>query len=136
MADPAAIMSALFARAALMETQGPTLPVSFPEPAVPFIPPLDGKWLDVSFAPNRPAWEGLSSGRMDMGLLQVIVVWPRGEGEIKPAQAAGAVLAHFAKGTTLYSGSTKVVIASEPWLAAPIELPDRVNVPVLIPWVA
>jgi hypothetical protein len=136
---PAQIMDALFARALLMATQGPTLPVSLPEQFDPatqkgFEPPADGKYLTVQFFPNVPAWQGLASGRIDQGLLQVTVIWPKNEGVIKPAEKAQAVIDHFAKSTELFSGATKVTISGEPWASAPLPETHAVSIPVTIPW--
>ena len=133
---PAQTMDALFAKAALLETTGPQLPVSFPEQHPPFEPPDDGMYLAVSYFPNRPAWEGLSAGVLDQGLLQVAVVWPKNKGLIAAATVASQVQSHFAKGTIMVSGATKVKVTGEPVMAQPIPEDDKVLIPVTIPWTA
>lgn len=133
---PAQIMDALFARVALLETTGPTMPIAWPEPDEPFVPPADGKYLRVSFFPNRPAWEGISSGKLDQGLLQIDVVWPKNLGLIAPAQVAAQVETHFAKSSAYVSGTTKVTITREPWTAQPISEADKVSLPITISWAA
>lgn len=137
---PAQIADALMTRALLMESQGPALPVSVPEPAETFVPPVDGSgnalpYLDVTFLPNAPKWQGVASGQIRQGLLQVAIVWPKNRGEIAPLQAAGAVEAHFAKGLLLTSGSAKVRIHREPWTAAPFRDDIEVRFPVMIEWI-
>lgn len=137
---PAQIADALMTHALLMETQGPTLPVSVPEPAVTFVPPVDGAgnalpYLDVTFLPNAPKWQGLNTGQIRQGMLQVAVVWPKNRGEIAPLQAAGSVEAHFAKNTKLTSGAAKVRIHREPWTAAPFRDDIEVRFPVMIEWI-
>lgn len=137
---PAQIADALMVHALLMETQGPKLPVSVPEPAETFVPPVDAfdnalPYLDVTFLPNAPKWQGLSTGQIRQGLLQVAVVWPKNQGEIRPLETAGAVEAHFAKGTELTSGAAKVRIHREPWTAAPFRDDIEVRFPVMIEWV-
>lgn len=132
MADPAEIAEALLARCATLSVGSPALPVSYPD--VPFAPPADGKYLAVSYFTNRPAWEGLAAGRMDQGLLQVSVVWPRHLGVVKPSQAVAEVMAHFAKGTVLSSGNTKVTIDRQPWPASPLIEADKTTIPVTIQW--
>lgn len=137
MADKVAeAMAALFAHAALMETQGPTLPVSFPEPDKDFVPPEDGRYLEVALFSNTPRWEGVRSGRVDQGLLQVNVVWPKNQGLIKPGQKADQVIAHFAKNARLFSGGTRVTINLEPYAGSALPDADAVTIPVTIPWLA
>jgi hypothetical protein len=133
---PAQIIDALLARLQAL-TLDPELPVAWPEVAfAPETDAPDGKYLAVSFFPNRPAWEGIASGKVDQGLLQVSVVWPKGEGQIAPLQVAASVMAQFAKGLELVSGATKVKVYGEPWAAPPIVEADKVSVPITIPWKA
>jgi len=132
--EAAQIIDALLARAAQMASSGPSLPVSFPE--VGFTPPTSGKYLKVDFFANRPAWEGLSSGKLAQGLLQVTVIWPRGQGVVTPNQIAQQVIDYFSKGTILRSGSAKVTVSREPWAATPITEDAQLSVPVTIPWTA
>jgi hypothetical protein len=127
-------LDALFSRAATIDTGSPALPIAYPE--VEFDPPADGKYLAVSAFPNRPAAEGLTTGRVDQGLLQVTVVWPKDQGLIAPAGIAQAVIDHFPNGLALQSGSTRVKISGQPWAAAPITDTDRVSIPISIPWTA
>jgi hypothetical protein len=135
----AQILDTLLARIAALDLTtllGAGARVAYPEPSTTFAPPADGKYLAVSYFPNRPAAEGLSSGRVDQGLLQVSVVWPRNQGLIKPAQVVQAVIDHFPNGLALVSGSTRVKVSGNPWAAAPITDTDRVSFPVTIPWTA
>jgi hypothetical protein len=141
MSDPSLIVLALFDRAALMATTGPTLPVAFPEHFDPatdaiFAPPADGKYLEVFHLPNRPGWEGLASGRLDQGLLQINVVWPKNKGIVAPYAVAAQVMTHFAKGTILTSGAARVKVSAEPWTNQPDPEDSETRIPVLIPWTA
>jgi hypothetical protein len=129
----AQVLDALLARVAAL-TLSPTLPVAYPE--VAFDPPADGKYLAVSFFPNRPMAEGLTNGRVDQGLLQITVVWPKNQGLIAPAGIAQAVIDHFPNGLALQSGATRVKISGQAWQAAPITDTDRVSIPITIPWAA
>jgi len=133
MAEPAEIASALFARCATISTGSPTLPVAYPESAATFTPPADGKYLEVAFFSNRPAWEGLASGRMDQGLLQVTVVWPKNKGIVGPSRHAASVMAHFPKGLALADG---VRVSGQPYASSPLIEASDVRVPVTIPWIA
>jgi hypothetical protein len=130
------IMQALFGRAVVMEFVGPQMPVALPEQAPQFVPPADGKYLDVTFFPNVPRWEGITNGIMEQGLLQVMVVWPRALGIVAPGRKAELVKAHFPKSLVLLSGTTRVSISREPVAAQPLVEPDKVSVPVTISWTA
>lgn len=132
--EAAQIVDALLAHCVSLEVGSPALPIAYPE--VSFTPPTDGKYLQVDFFANRPAWEGLSSGKMAQGLLQVTVIWPRGQGVVAANESAQQVIDHFAKSTVLRSGSAKVTISGEPWAATPITEDTQLRVPVTIPWVA
>lgn len=123
------IAVALFARAELL-AEATGLPVAFPE--VSFQPPAEGGYLRVRFFPNAPAWQGLASGRVDQGILQVTVVWPRNEGVVRPLAVAGQVKAHFPKDLSL-SG---VIVTAEPFASALIPDEAEALVPVSILWKA
>lgn len=131
MASPDQIASALLARCATLSVGSPALPVAMPE--VAFTPPADGKYLEVRDFTNAPYWEGLKSGRIDQGILQITVVWPPRQGVIKPKVAAAAVMAHFPKGLQLSNG---VRVSREPWVASPLSDDSEVRVPVTISWTA
>lgn len=128
------ILEALLNRAALMSSQGPTLPVAFLEQPETFVSPEDGKYLEVDFFPNGTRWEGLTSGKMVQGLLGVTVVWPKSQGAIAPNAKADAVAAHFNKGLVLQVGGTRVKINREPVINEPLSYPDKLSVPVNISW--
>lgn len=132
--EAAQIVDALLSHCAGLTTGAPMLPVSYPE--VSFTPPTNGRYLEVNFVGGPPAWEGLSSGKMDKGQLQIKVVWDRGVGLIQPRQAAQSVADHFAKETRLYSGNVRVVVNREPWVASEIPDDNALLIPVIIPWVA
>jgi len=134
MADVDDIADALLARCATLAVGSPALTIAMPE--VSFTPPASGKYLDVAIFYNRPAWEGVASGRLDQGLLQVTVVWPKGQGVVKPMEAAQTVMAHFAKGLTLQSGTANVKITAAPYATSPLIDEFDVRVPVTIGWKA
>lgn len=126
------ILDLFLARAALMATQGPTLPVAFPE--VAFTPPTSGKYLEVSALPNKPFWEGLSGGSVDQGIYQVTVHWPRGQGLIAPINVAGQVREFFPRGTELFGQGIRIEIYAKPWYSQPISGDADIIVPVSIPY--
>lgn len=128
--DINAIATALMQHVGDLEIGSPALPIAYPD--VAFTPPADGKYLAVQFLANAPAWEGLSEGRRDQGLLQVTVVWPKGLGVIRALDAAQDVIAHFPKGLVL-SG---VKITGQPYAGSPLLDDADTRVPVTIPWAA
>lgn len=132
--EAAQIIDALLGHCVSLSVGSPALPIAYPE--ISFTAPADGKYLQVDFFANRPAWEGLTSGKLAQGLLQITVIWPRGAGIVGPNQAAQEVMAHFAKGLNLFDGDTKVTINQEPWATSPITDGTMVRVPITIPWVA
>ena len=134
MADPAVVAQLILEHSESMAIDWPALPIAYPD--VDFSPPADGKYLRLDLFNNAPFWEGLSSGRIDQGLMQVTVVWPRAEGRIKPAEVAALVMEHWKKLTTLSGSGTRVKINREPWVSSPILSDHQTETPVTIPWVA
>lgn len=130
----AQITDALFARVKTLVVGSPALPIAWPE--VAFSPPASGKYLRIDDFPNRPAWEGISSGRLDQGLLQIMVVWPKNQGLIAPRQIAAQVIAHFPKGLAMFSGSTRVRVSREAWASSDLKDDKSVLIPITIPWTA
>lgn len=132
------VMQALFTHALTIPTGSPPLPICLPEPVETFDPPESGQYLDVQFFSNRPAWEGLTAadGRLDQGLLQITVVWPKNHGLIGPGLIAELIKEHFPLNLTLWRGSAKVRVTEQPWTAAPMIEPSEVRIPVTIPWSA
>lgn len=134
MADPAVVAGLLLARCETLSVGSPKMPVAMPD--VAFSPPADGCYLRVDLFSNAPFWEGLTTGRVDQGLLQITVVWPKGKGVIKPRQAAAQVMAHFPKGLKLFGPATRVTVNREPWAASPILEDTETLTPITISWTA
>jgi len=134
MADPVVVAALLLARCETLNVGTPKMPVAMPD--VSFTPPADGRYLRVGLFTNAPFWEGLASGRVDQGLLQVTVVWPKGKGLIVQRRAAKQVIDHFAKGLKLFGPATRVTINREPWAASPIKGDVSTETPVTISWTA
>lgn len=128
----AQVAEALMARANALSVGSPPLTVIFGEE--PTDPPA--KYLLVNHLPNAPRWQGISSGRLDQGLLQIMVVWSKDQGEVAPLEAAQSVMDHFPLGLGMACGTTKVKVSAQPWVAQPIRGPDKVSFPVTIPWTA
>lgn len=133
----AQIFDALMTRVGTMVLRSPAIPVAYPDIAFdPATEATDGKYVEVSYFPNRPAWEGVAAGALRQGLLQLTVVWPRGAGLVAPLQIAELIKTHFAKSTAIVSGTTKVKVSREPWAASPLIDARETRIPVTIPWTA
>lgn len=132
MADPAVVAGLLLARCETLNVGSPKMPVAMPD--VAFSPPADGRYLRVDLFSNQPFWQGLTNGRVDQGLLQITVVWPKGKGIIKAKQAAKAVMDHFPKGLRLYGHGVRVKVYGEPWDATPLLGDTETETPITIPW--
>lgn len=137
MSTMSAVYDALMARVATIVTGSPTLPVAYPEVGETFSPPADGRYLEVAFYPNRPLMEGLAAGvKIDQGLLQITVVWPKNDGLVRPLEVAEIVKAHFAKGLPMTATGAVVRVSKETWIAAPLSGTADVRVPVTVSWTA
>lgn len=131
MATADAIASALLARAASLSVSSPALRIAMPDR--PFTPGNGETYLEVSTFYNRPAWEGLKSGRLDQGLLQIAVVGPKGQGVPRLMRFAQEIIDHFPKGQNL--GGT-VRVSGQPYASSPLLDASDTRVPVTIPWAA
>lgn len=104
-------------------------------PDADFTPEAGKPYYRIDLFRNAPFWTGLSAGKIDQGLMQVTVVWPKGQGIIKSSRAADAVLAHFPKNLKLTLGTARVKIG-QGWVAAPLLDEAWTETPVTIPWTA
>lgn len=76
----------------------------------------DGKWLRVQHVPNTVERMQIASdgAHRFLGLLQVTVHWPKGDGEIEPREIAGQIVAHFPCDLTLTEDDVSVRITQRP----------------------
>ena len=128
MAEAAEIADALLARCEDLSVASPGLPIAFPE--VGFSPP-EGAYLDVRLFMNGQAWTGLTGGKIDQGILQIMVVAPRQRGVIKGLAIADQVAANFPFATKI--GPAKMGL---PDIGSPISEDDRLLITVRMPWTA
>lgn len=144
MAEPADIAIALLDRVETLEVPDPVgggfLPIAMPDVVPPWSvadpdaePPE--RYVFVNLFDNRPAWEGVSNGKLDQGLLQISLVWPPNTGAIQSRLAVQAVLAHFPKNMILRNVTASVKVSGEPWASSAI-IGDLTMIPVTVPWVA
>ena len=108
----------------------PPLQVAYP--GIPFTPPSAGPWLEASWMPNRSENYGISDDgpTLEQGMAQVMVCERPGQGLISTLDLDEQVIAAFNKGTML--GPVRVYV--RPYAAAVLEEPERIAVPVTIPW--
>lgn len=130
----ASILTALLSHCESLSVGSPPLPVSFPE--VGFVPPADGRYLEVRVMPNVRAWEGVASGALEQGLLHIDLHWPKGEGVIRPAELLGLAADHFPKSQKLHSEGVTVTLTHEPSPGQPLSEADALIFPLSIRWVA
>jgi hypothetical protein len=105
----------------------------------PFEEPLDSNgsflpYLRVNLLRNAPAWQSTRTGRMDQGLLQVDLVWPRHSPITDQLTAIDAIVDAYPKGRLFPSSVIKVQRAA--WASTSLPETDRTLTPVTIPWAA
>jgi hypothetical protein len=131
----ARIKALLLARLGALTGDAGALPIAWPNKS--FTPPASGKFLRVDFIPNRvDRLEIASDGAHQMrGLLQVSVMWPRGDdGTDPPLDIAGAIVAAYPADLMLWDGDVKVRVYERPAVAGAIVEDQRVMIPVTILW--
>jgi hypothetical protein len=128
------IPDALLAHLALLSLT-PVLPIAYPD--VPFTPPSTA-YLKVYYIPNGTERICITPGSPNryQGILQVTVVFPAGQGAVKPNDVAGQIANHFAEGTQLQTAAGPIRIDKRPSVERPMQDTDRIQIPVSIDWVA
>lgn len=111
----------------------PALPVAYPD--VPFTSPT-AAYLEARYMPNTNVnlFLGNDATVQYRGLLQVTLVYQAGKGIIVPAEIAGRIVSHFAKGTVLRSSGVNVRIYEKPSVAPSLQDANRVRIPITIPY--
>lgn len=111
-------------------TFDPPLPIAWPNFA--FDPPAT-TYLKVDMLWNRNINLGIASNSATerRGVFQVTVVAAANSGIVKPINVAGAVAAHFARGTPINRDGINVKIEGEPSLGPSLQN-DRIRLPVSI----
>lgn len=134
MADAADVAAALFGRCVTLSVGSPVLPVAFPEQT--FMPPTtsDGRplpYLDCRLFLNGQQWTGLNDGKVDQGILQLMVVAPRGDGVVKPLRLADQVAAYFPAAL-----SVPPCKLQQPVIGSPLSEANKLLITIRIPWTA
>ena len=125
------VWRALAARVGTL-TFSPAVPVALPN--MPFTPPTTHIWLRVNEIPASTTPFDMKGGTTDrIGLMQIDVFRPLGEGHVTAKETAGKVAAHFPVALRLYSEGVKVVVTRSE--TGPIIKEDvRIMLPVTVPW--
>lgn len=117
------------------DDEGTALPVAWPE--VEFDPSEHPKYISVALLMNRPGWEEIGGQKAQrLAMLQISVIWPKNQGEIKPLVVASAIALAWQKGTILFATDLKIKVYKLPWLSGPISDRSRVQISVNIPLAA
>ena len=130
---PARILDALLTYLTGL-TFAPAVPIALPD--IPFSPQAGQPYLAATFIPNTAALDGLAfdSDRTHAGLLVVTVVWPTGQGLVKPLQLAAQVADAFKAGTWLWQNDLAVCIDEPPQVGGPIDDAPWQRFPVTVRW--
>ena len=109
-------------------------------PNVKFDPPSrSGKrtpYLIMRVQPNGSSRDGLAfdSDLTHIGLLQISVYWPAGEGLLKPTDMAERVAGWWDAGTDMEYLGVKFTFDYTPTIAAALQESDLLQVPVTVRW--
>lgn len=106
------------------------------QPGVAFSPRINTPYLRAAFLPNTSRLDGLAfdSDRTHVGLFVVTVVWPAGQGFVKPMEVAAQVRRAFTAGTRIEGIGLTVAIDEEPQTAGVVDDPPWIGVPVTVRW--
>ena len=125
------VWRALAARVGTL-TFSPAVPVALPN--MPFTPPTNHIWLRVNEIPASTTPFDVKGGTTDrIGLVQIDVFRPLGEGHVTAKETAGKVAAHFPVALRLYSEGVKVVVTRSE-IGPIIQEDARIMLPVTIRW--
>ena len=107
------IETALFTRVASL-VLSPALTVAWPN--VEFTPPTEEAYLQVDHLPNNAQRLFLLTDDPEqwIGILQITVVSPTGQGSIGPSDIADLVSTHFKADTRLIEGDVVVDVTKDP----------------------
>jgi len=114
----------------------PALPIAWPN--VAFTPPASGKYLRANHLPNTTSQIslGTSGQNRHIGLYQIDVLWPLNSGDTAPKEIAGAIAAHFKRGTEFTRETVLIRIPSPPSIAPALVGSASYQIPVTVSYLA
>lgn len=119
-------------------TLTPALPIAFPNSA--FDQTTTGKdgYLRATHVPNTVSQitlGDLGKNRF-LGIFQIDVMWPKNTGYVTSGEIAGAVAAHFKRGTDIALDGITVRIIKPPRIAQALQSDPFVQIPVMVQYQA
>jgi len=119
-----------------LETQAGLLGIPVAMPNAAFVPDFTvADWfIEARFFPNSPKAEGITTGLMDHGILQISAVFQRNMGAIVVLEAAEALKTMFPKNLELFNGGFKTTVHRAPYASSPFDRVDQYVVPVIVEW--
>lgn len=125
------IHDALYARTVALATSL-LLPLSWR--GYDFTTPASGKWLRGEFFPNTTNRMTIGSDdpHQYLGLLQIAVHWPHGEGEAAMRDKAGQVIAWFPCDLRLFEDGVTVRVTKRPQAAEVFKTDEDLFIPVTV----
>lgn len=102
---------------------------------LPFTPPDAEAWFRATLLPARSesAGIGVDAPDREIGIFQIDVFTPAGEGEGNARDLVDAIEAAFPRGSSCTYNGTTVTIESR-WAEVSIQEPDWFHIPVNIAW--
>lgn len=97
-----------------------SLPLDLANPNISYTPINGRTYLQADFIPNGNA--SISNDPSDneyFDLLQVTVVYPMGQGDMKAMEIAGGIVGHFNSNTKLDAGTFTFRVNGQPTIASP-----------------
>lgn len=99
--------------------------------------PDSNPYLRVLIFKNEPVQPRIRFGNepIRLGIFQVSVMWPQGQGEIAPNEITGQIRTHFARGTKIEQDGITIRIDREPSVGGSLQEEAWLRVPILINWI-
>lgn len=124
--------------AALEASSYGTPPIPFAMPEIVFDPSGNPQYIVVKLAFNKPGLQSLDVGGLvqKMGLMELMVVFPKGSGIIQPGNVVSQIIADWPRGRVLFDqpSGIKLSITSAPYPMAAVMDDIRTSYPIIIPW--
>jgi len=102
-------------------------------PNTHFDPP-SGLYYRVNILSGETQSIGIAEVNRKVGVIQIDVIAPAGEGEIKVMDKVDEIIQAFKRGSKLRDMGREIRIDQQPWAGAPNQSRDRYAVPVSIPY--
>lgn len=128
-------IDAKIAELLILHAQAMTLPqtTDLALPDIKFNPTNDQPYIRLSFLPNQPNTLSVGAGSIQhIGLFQLSIMWPAGQGIIAALETAEVIQQDFDKETRLIGTSILVSVISRPQIGGQIIDGNRTMTPVTV----